>query len=189
MLDCPPSTWVCRFALLIPAGGAVLDVASGSGRHARWLAGCGYRVEAVDRDAQALTALADVTGVVTRVADLEDDPWPYGPACFDGVVVTNYLYRPRLERLIDAVKPGGVLIYQTFMRGNEVLGRPSNPDFLLSPGELLDCVHPRLTVVAFEQGRVDSPRPAVIQRICAVAGPTGSLPSQVPLVATGSTAS
>jgi len=174
--EIPPSSWVRRFAPLIPTGGGVLDVASGSGRHARWLAGSGYRVEAVDRDTQALAALEDVTGVVTRVADLENDRWPYDGAAFDAVVVTNYLYRPRFDRLIDAVKPGGLLIYETFMLGNEAFGRPSNPDFLLRPGELLDRVRPRLTVAAFEQGRVDVPKPAVIQRICAIAGVVVPLP-------------
>jgi SAM-dependent methyltransferase len=176
MNEIPPSAWVRRFAPLMPTGGVVLDVASGSGRHARWLAGSGYRVEAVDRDAQALAALEGVTGLVTRVADLENDRWPYGIADFDAVVVTNYLYRPRFDRLIDVVKPGGLLIYETFMLGNEVFGKPSNPDFLLRLGELLDRVRPRLTVVAFEQGRVDVPKPAVIQRICAVAGVAGPLP-------------
>jgi len=173
MHDMPPSAWVRRFASLIPVGGAVLDLASGSGRHARWLAELGCQVEAVDRDARALAALAGVTGVVTRVADLEDGPWPLGRAVYEGVVVTNYLYRPRLDQLIDAVRPGGVLIYETFMVGNEALGKPSNPDFLLRPDELLDRVRPRLAVVAFEQGRIDSPKPAVIQRLCAIAAGRG----------------
>jgi len=168
--EIPPSAWVGRFAPLIPAGGAVLDAASGSGRHARLLAGSGLRVEAVDRDGQALAALEGVSGVVTRVLDLERDPWPYPEACFDGVVVTNYLHRPRLGLLVAAVRSGGVLIYETFMRGNEAMGKPSNPDFLLCPDELLERVRPRLTVVAFEQGRVERPKPAVVQRICAVAG-------------------
>ena len=177
MHDTPPSAWVRRFASLIPAGGAVLDVASGSGRHARWLAGAGFRVEAVDRDARALTDLAGVAGVVVRVADLEGGDWPYAATRFDGVVVTNYLHRPRLDSVIETVRSGGVLIYETFMVGNESLGRPTNPDFLLRPGELLDRVRPRLTVVAFEQGRIDSPKPAVVQRICAVAAAAGPLPA------------
>ena len=177
MHDIRPSAWVRRFARLIPPGGTVLDVASGSGRHARLLKDIGYRVEAGDRNAEALAALRGVAEVIPRVADLERDCWPYGSSCFEGVVVTNYLYRPRFDELIDLLQPGGVLIYETFMVGNETLGKPSNPDFLLRPGELLDRLRPRLTVVAFEQGRVDNPKPAFVQRICAVAGDTGLLPA------------
>jgi SAM-dependent methyltransferase len=115
--------------------------------------------------------------ITTSIADLERDSWPYQVASFDGVVVTNYLYRPRVGALIDVLKPGGVLIYETFMVGNEALGKPSNPDFLLHPSELLDRIRPRLTVVAFEQGRVDHPKAAFVQRICAVAADVGLLPT------------
>ncbi len=163
-----PSAWVRRFAPLIAAGGAVLDLACGQGRHARYLAGLGYRVEAVDRDAAALAALAGVTGVATRCADVEGAPWPYAAGRFDGIVVANYLYRPLLPDLLAALRPGGVLIYETFALGNEKLGRPSNPEFLLRPGELLQWVQGSLEVLAFEQGRVASPKPAVMQRICAL---------------------
>ena len=163
-----PSAWVRRYAPLIAAGGTVLDLACGQGRHARHLAGLGYRVEAVDRDSAALAAVAGVTGVVTRCADLEGSPWPYGAGRFDGIVVTNYLHRPLLPALLDALRPAGVLIYETFALGNEKLGRPSNPEFLLCPHELLQWVEGRLQVLAFEQGLVELPRPAVIQRICAV---------------------
>ncbi len=163
-----PSPWVVRWAPLIAAGGEVLDVASGSGRHARYLAARGCRVVAVDRDGAALTALAAVPGVRTLGADLEVAPWPFPPGRFDAVVVANYLHRPLFGDLVAALRPGGVLIYETFMRGNEALGRPSNPDFLLRPGELVEVLRERrLTIVAFEQGRVDAPKPAVIQRICA----------------------
>jgi SAM-dependent methyltransferase len=177
MHDLPPSPWVRRFTPLIPADGRVLDVACGAGRHARLLADRGYRVEAVDRDREALETLKAVPAITTRIVDLETDPWPYQVADFDGVVVTNYLYRPRFDALIDALKPSGVLIYETFMVGNEALGKPSNPDFLLNPGELIDRLHTRLTVVAFEQGRVDRPRPAFVQRICAVAAGVVLLPT------------
>lgn len=163
-----PSAWVCRFARLITAGGAVLDLACGQGRHARHLAGLGYRVEAVDRDHAALAGLAGVAGVATRCADVESAPWPYAAGRFDGIVVSNYLYRPLVADLLLALRPGGVLIYETFALGNEKLGRPSNPEFLLRPGELLQWVEGRLQVLAFEQGRVESPKPAVIQRICAL---------------------
>ena len=160
--------WVCRFAPLIAAGGSVLDLACGQGRHARYLAGLGYHVEAVDRDSAALAAVAGVAGIAARCADLEGSPWPYGADRFDGIVVTNYLHRPLMGALLDALRPGGVLIYETFALGNEKLGRPSNPEFLLRPGELLQWVGDRLSVLAFEQGLVERPKPAVIQRICAI---------------------
>jgi SAM-dependent methyltransferase len=162
-----PSPWVVRWAALIRPGGEVLDVACGSGRHARHLAARGYRVVAVDRDAAALETLAAVPGVQVRAADLEAASWPFPPGRFDGVVVVNYLHRPLFGDLVGALRPGGVLIYETFMQGNEALGRPSNPDFLLRPGELVGAFGERLAVVAFEQGRVDEPKPAVIQRVCA----------------------
>jgi SAM-dependent methyltransferase len=109
-----------------------------------------------------------VAGISTRCADLEGSPWPYDAGRFDGIVVTNYLHRPLMAALLDALRPGGVFIYETFAVGNEKLGRPSNPEFLLRPGELLQWVGGRLSVLAFEQGLVERPKPAVIQRICAV---------------------
>ena len=163
-----PSAWVCRFARLITPGGAVLDLACGLGRHARYLAGRGYRVEAVDRDSASLTALAGVAGITPRCADLEGAPWPYEAGRFDGIVVSNYLYRPLVAAMLGALRPGGVLIYETFALGNEKFGRPSNPEFLLRPNELLHWVEGRLQVLAFEQGMVELPKPAVIQRICAI---------------------
>ena len=163
-----PSAWVRRWSDRIVAGGRVLDVASGSGRHARYLAGRGHPVEAVDRDANALHALDGVAGVTTRVYDLESGAWPYTGSQFDAVIVTNYLHRPLLPSLMAAVAPGGVLIYETFAVGNERYGRPSNPDFLLRPGELLQAAHGVLEVIAYENCVVDSPRPAAIQHVCAV---------------------
>jgi SAM-dependent methyltransferase len=162
-----PSAWVRRFAPLIPPGGQVLDLACGTGRHARHLATLGYRVEAVDRDREALAGLAGISGVQSRQADLEAGAWPYFGQAFDGIVVTNYLHRPLLPNLLAALGEGGVLIYETFMAGNERLGRPTNPAYLLRSGELLETVRRRLTVVAFEQGEVDVPRSAVVQRLCA----------------------
>jgi SAM-dependent methyltransferase len=162
------SLWVERFLPLIREEGSVLDLACGGGRHSLLLAERGYRVEAVDRDADALTGIsAKAPGIVTRLADLEDGPWPYHGAVFDGIVVTNYLFRPLLPMLLNALDVNGVLIYETFMVGNERFGKPSNPAFLLRPGELLDVVRRRLTVVAFEQGEVAAPRLAVVQRLCA----------------------
>lgn len=178
----PHSPWVQRFAPLIPHGGTVLDLACGRGRHARLLAAMGYRVEAVDQDATALASLSSVAGITARMADLETGAWSCGTGRFDGIVVTHYLFRPLFGALIDALKPGGVLIYETFMAGNEAFGKPSNPEFLLQAGELLERVQPALSVVAFEQGRVDLPWPACVQRICAIAGDIGILPPslQVP---------
>jgi SAM-dependent methyltransferase len=162
-----PSPWVVRWAALIPPGGALLDVAAGHGRHARHLAAQGYRVTAVDRDPAVLASLAEVAGVRAVLADLEGAPWPFEPGAFDGVVVANYLHRPLFDALAASLAPGGVLVYETFMQGNERYGRPSNPDFLLRPYELADAWRGRLAVVAFEQGRVERPKPAVVQRVCA----------------------
>ena len=163
-----PSAWVCRFAPLIRVGGLVLDVACGAGRHARYLAGLGYRVEAVDRDAEALLGLANVPGVTARAVDLEGGPWPYAGQSFDAIVVANYLHRPLFPHLLAALADGGVLIYETFAAGNERYGRPGNPDFLLKPGELLELAWRRLRVVAYEDLHVEVPRPAMIQRLCAI---------------------
>lgn len=153
----------------IPVAGAVLDLACGSGRHARWLAARGYAVHAVDRDAAAIDALAGVPGVEARQLDLEGDAWPLTGRCYAGIVVTNYLWRPRLPDLLALLAPGGVLIYETFMRGNEAYGKPSNPDFLLRPGELREIVAAAgLREVAFEEGYTDRPKPAMRQAVCAV---------------------
>ncbi|HEY3433542.1 MAG TPA: methyltransferase domain-containing protein [Rhodocyclaceae bacterium] len=171
-----PSPWITRFAPLIPAGGRVLDLACGRGRHARHLASLGYQVDAVDRDAESLASLSDIQGVTTLQADLEDGGWPYFGRAFDGVVVTNYLYRPLLPLILALLDENAVLIYETFMVGNERLGKPENPAFLLRKGELLDLVKGRLNVVAFEQGQIEQPRPAMVQRICAMRGGPGILP-------------
>jgi len=164
-----PSPWVVRFAPLIQPGGTVLDVACGTGRHARFLAARGHPVEAVDRDAKALEQLAGTPGVTTMRADLESDPWPFGGRRFGAIVVTNYLHRPLFPTICEALADGGVLLYETFMRGHEAIGRPTNPHFLLEPGELL-AAFAALTVVAFEQGRVTDPWPAAVQRLCAAKG-------------------
>lgn len=171
-----PSPWIARFAPLIPAGGAVLDLACGGGRHARLLAGLGYRVEAVDRDAEALGTLSGIENITTRCADLEDGPWPYYGWGFDGIVVSRYLYRPTLPNLLGCLNEGGILIYETFMVGQEQFGKPTNPAHLLRVGELLDLLRNRFTVIAFEQGEVAMPNPSVIQRICVRRGRPISLP-------------
>ncbi len=164
-----PSSWVCRWAGLIRPGGRVLDVACGHGRHLRYLESLGFAVVGVDRDEAALDALEGVGGVEIHVADIEAGSWPFAAAAFDGVIVTNYLWRPLFRNLVDALRSGGVLIYETFALGNERYGRPSNPAFLLRPNELLHSVEP-LAVVAFEQGLIAAQKPAVIQRMCAVRG-------------------
>ena len=168
--DSPVSPWVRRFAPLIPAAGRVLDLACGGGRHTRYLASLGYQVEAVDRDATCIEALATerLPGVSTRVADLEGGPWPYHGELFAGIVVTRYLWRPLLPLIINALDKGGVLIYETFMVGHERLGKPSTPAFLLRKDELRFVVRGHLEIIAFEQGEQTTPTPAVLQRICAV---------------------
>ena len=165
-----PSPWVVRGAGAIRARGRVLDVACGGGRHLRYLNSLGFEVVGVDRDE---TALAGIEAAEVHVADIEGGPWPFAAGEFDGVVVTNYLHRPLFPHLVAALRPGGVLIYETFAAGNERYGRPSNPDFLLQPGELLWRVEP-LSVIAFEEGFVSSPKEALIQRICAVRSGDGS---------------
>jgi SAM-dependent methyltransferase len=139
----PPSPWVRRFARLIPEHGEVLDLACGSGRHARFLAGLGYRVEAVDRSPLALASLQGLARVLPRQADLEDGGWPYRGRPFAGIVVTNYLFRPRIEELLACLAETGVLLYETFMVGNERYGKPSNPEFLLRSQEMLGWVRER----------------------------------------------
>ena len=156
-----PSAWVQRWAPLITQG-TVLDLACGSGRHAKFFLSRNLNVVAVDREAQV------IPGARFIQADLEDgSPWPLPGERFDGIVVTNYLYRPLMRILSENLEEGGVLIYETFMAGNERFGKPSNPGFLLRPGELLE-VFRDLTVKGFEEGEVSEPKPAMIQRLCAV---------------------
>lgn len=177
----PVSAWVQRWSSLVPAGGTVLDVACGLGRHTRWFLARGHRVFAVDRSAAAIDGVRALapSGIgerlETRVADLESGPWPFAGQRFDAVVVTNYLWRPLLPVIVDSVAPGGALIYETFAAGNEAYGKPSRADFLLQSGELLvACAG--LRVVAFEDGYLDGP-PRRVQRIAAVrAGANGSWP-------------
>jgi len=164
-----PSPWIVRHAALIAPGARLLDLACGSGRHARFFAQRGVQVVAVDRDREALAALADVARIETRRIDLEGAAWPFAHERFDAIVVTNYLHRPALPLLVASLADDGALLYETFARGNEAYGRPWNPDFLLEPGELLTVVSDRLIVVEFAQGLVDNAgRPAVVERLAAV---------------------
>lgn len=171
-----PSPWVARFLPLVPAGGRILDVAAGGGRHTRLARARGFAATAVDIDVAALADLRADRMAEIVATDLEGGPWPFGGREFAGVIATNYLHRPLLPTLVAAVADGGALIYETFAEGNEALGKPSNPNFLLKPGELLEAVRGRLTVVAYEHGKIEAPRPAVIQRIAAVRGARTALP-------------
>lgn len=165
--DTAASDWVARWSRLLPEGASVLDVACGSGRHVRVLAQRGLTVTALDRDAGALEPLRSVPGVAAVVvADIENGPWPLPGRRYQAVVVTNYLWRPLFPALLDSLEPGGLLIYETFNVDQAALGRPSNPDFLLRHGELLEhCA--ALRILAYEDGRLDAPE-REIQRIAAV---------------------
>jgi len=168
-----PSGWISRFASLVPRdgvnGGRVLDVAAGGGRHARHFHHLGYPVLAIDKNISGLADLAASDRADVMEIDLEDGkPWPFDPSSFAGIVVSNYLFRPHLKDLIDSLEPGGVLLYETFARGNEAFNRPRNPDHLLKSGELLGLVRDRLQVVAYEHGIVGEEPAGVKQRICAV---------------------
>jgi SAM-dependent methyltransferase len=159
------SSWIATWAGLVPASAAVLDVAAGKGRHTRFLADRGHSVTAIDRDVSGLVA-ADNVEIIQ--ADLEDgSPWPLPGRRFGAAVVTNYLHRPLFPHLVDALEPGGVLLYETFMVGNERFGKPSRPEFLLKDGELLDLVRDRFSVIAYEARMISEPKMAMVQRIAA----------------------
>jgi len=163
----PPSLWLQAYAAHIRPHGRVLDVAAGKGRNARWLAQQGFQVEAVDRNPEALQAMQGIDGITVREADLERDAWPYADQQFDAIVVCRYLHRPLFNAFIDSLAPDGLLIYETFMQGQEIYGKPSNPDFLLKTDELLELARGRLEILAFEQGPQEQPKPCMLQRIVA----------------------
>jgi SAM-dependent methyltransferase len=171
------SLWIRRWSHLVPAGGDVLDVASGRGRHARWFASRGHPVTAIDRDGEALATLKGVAE--TLDADIENGPWPLPGRQFAAVIVTNYLWRPLFPQLLASVAPGGLLLHETFAAGNETVGKPSRPDFLLQPGELLDACR-GLRVVAFEDGFLADP-PRFVQRIAAARPAPLSVPARYAL--------
>lgn len=165
-LTTAPSPWVTRFTSLLSPDATVLDVACGHGRHLRWFAALGHAVTGVDRDPAALAASQGLGE--TLLADIESGPWPLAGRTFGAVVVTHYLWRPLMPTLLGSVQPGGVLIYETFAAGNETVGKPSRPDFLLQPGELLQwCAAPEWRVVAYEDGFLTKPD-RFVQRIAAV---------------------
>lgn len=174
----PPSAWVQRFAGLISPG-PVLDLACGTGRHARYLAAIGHQVHALDRDAQALAQLAAYDGagaaaIFPRQIDLEIPlehlRWPFAAASLHAIVITNYLHRPLFPLLLSSLANGGLIIVETFAQGNGMFGKPSNPQFLLAPGELIQIISqsPGMRIIAYEDGRVMQPKEAMVQRICAV---------------------
>ena len=177
------SAWVRRWSHLVPAGGTVLDVACGHGRHLRWFSGRGHSVTGVDRSTEAIAAVASLG--VAVLADIENGPWRFASERFDAVVVTNYLWRPLLPVIVDSVAEGGVLIYETFAAGNETVGKPSRPDFLLQPGELLQACA-GLHTVAYENGFLGTPE-RFVQRIVAVRKrpPTDAPPARFALDAAG----
>ncbi|MGJ3700677.1 class I SAM-dependent methyltransferase [Variovorax sp. AFSI2.2] len=174
-----PSEWIVKWSHLLAPGATVLDVACGPGRHMQWFAARGHAVTGVDRSPEATQAAGAFGHTLT--ADIESGPWPFAGEAFGAVVVTNYLWRPRLADIVAAVAPGGVLLYETFAAGNESVGKPSRPDFLLQPGELLAACR-ELRVVAYEDGFLDEP-PRFVQRIAAVrAGEAGpGQPARHPL--------
>ena len=160
------SSWVSRWAAAIAPGARVLDFASGGGRNLAPLVARGARLVAADRDAQALATIGERAQCVCT--DLESEPWPFAAGSFDAVVCCNFLHRPRLDLLFSLVAPGGLMIYETFARGNERYGKPSSPAFLLAPGELVAAAHRnRFQVLGYEHGYCADPRPALVQRLCA----------------------
>lgn len=172
------SPWIVQWAHLLPPQGTVLDVACGAGRHMQWLAQQGHHVTGVDRSPEAVEAASAWGRAV--LADIENGPWPFPDQTFDAVVVTHYLWRNLMPTLLRSLAPGGVLLYETFAAGNETVGKPSRPDFLLQPGELLrTCAD--LRVVAYEDGYLDDPA-RFIQRIAAVREASSHPAKPYPLV-------
>ncbi|MEG3618183.1 class I SAM-dependent methyltransferase [Magnetovibrio sp. PR-2] len=165
-----PSPWVIRWALLADHHGSILDLAAGNGRHGRLMLGLGCHVTFLDRDTVALRDLKEHPKAKVVEADLEDAiPWPLEGETFDAIIVVNYLHRPLFDKIIAALNPGGILIYETFALGNEDYARPRNPDHLLKSGELLELVQGKLQVVGYEHGLIKSTDiPGVKQRLCAI---------------------
>ena len=163
-----PSPWVMGHAPRIRPGGHVLDLACGKGRNSFALAAQSFHVLALDRDPAALSTLHGRQNITTLQADIEQEAWPLEGQRFDAIIICRYLHRPLFPRILSSLSPGGVLIYETFMVGQETLGRPRNPDYLLQPDELLALCSEDLQVVAFEQGRFEAPDPVYLQRICAI---------------------
>ena len=172
--------WLQRWAHLLPDGAPVLDIACGRGRHLRWLAGRGHPVTGIDRDAAALATSQDLAAASQAeliLADIENGPWPCPGRQWPVVLVTHYLWRPLWPQILATLAPGGLLIYETFAAGNETVGKPSRPDFLLQPGELIArCAG--LHIIAFEDGFLDDPARFVQRVVAQRPGPAGALPAR-----------
>lgn len=166
-----PSSWITHYADLFTPNSHVLDLACGSGRHARLFIKHNHCVTVVDRNLDGVADLAGNSHATLIEADLENAPWSLAGRQYDAIVVCNYLHRPLMPCIIESVAPGGLLLYDTFAVGNEQFGRPRNPDFLLRPNELLDLLPVDFIVRGYQHGRVDTPKPAVRQRLCAVRAP------------------
>ena len=164
-----PSPWLHRFAPAPP--GVALDVACGSGRNLDWLAAAGWRVTGVDRDTAATAPLRDRAEIID--ADIENGPWPLPGREFDLVVVCNYLWRPLFEDIRTSVKPGGWLVWETFADGQQAIGRPSRPDFLLRRGELLQVCE-GWRIVAYEDLFEEGVNPRFVQRVAAIRPPSAA---------------
>jgi SAM-dependent methyltransferase len=160
-----PSPWMTKWAGLVAIDASVLDVAAGGGRHTAFFANRGHRVTAIDRD---VSRIAPAINVETLEVDLEDgSPWPLRGRTFGAVIVANYLHRPLMGALRSAVERGGVLLYETFMVGNERFGKPNRPEHLLKDGELLELVRGEYSVTAYEARLISMPSMAMVQRIAA----------------------
>lgn len=162
-----PSPWVARFAAKLTKKGSIIDIACGNGRHTRLLVDQGHQVIAIDRDLAGVQDLANLNAVELLNYDLESGTWPFPPESAAGIIVANYLHRPHFKRLYETLANDGLLIFETFAVGNEHFGRPSNPDFLLKPGELLEVFGGDMDILAYEEVEETLPKPAFKQRICA----------------------
>lgn len=163
-----PSVWVVANSRYLVPNAKVLDLACGDGRHTKFLIEKGFDVTSVDINQNALNEVAKISKSRVLLADLESGEWPFAERSFDGIVVTNYLHRPQLELIINTLTDRGLLIYETFMIGNERYGKPSNPTFLLRPNELNDAFAHSMLILKSEQGHIRFPKGAVVQRLCAV---------------------
>ncbi len=159
------SRWISDHVDLFPATGLVLDLACGTGRHARYLASRGLQVTAVDIDISMVETIS-LPNIDAMQFDLEKGDWPFSEEVFDAVIVTNYLWRPLFPKIVSSLKVGGIVFYETFAIGNEKYGRPSNPDYLLAEDELL-MQFKGFEVLDFEHMKVENPKPEIKQAIAA----------------------
>lgn len=162
------SEWVRRYYRQFPKNGFILDLAGGTGRHARFLSQKGFKILLVDNQISKAKDLQNVEGIKLVECDLEDgNSLPFPASTFQGIVVTNYLYRPIFPQLLCLLEVGGILIYETFAVGHEKYGRPTNPDYLLKSGELINLVSPQMRVIAYEEHSITRPTKAYVQSLVA----------------------